>query len=154
MWCLNWEACGHNCCKLMILVPLLNECHDNELLFYSHKYILHTILSNKTESSHFIYETVKLPGKIKEFLSSLLNSLTISPFCFRRNLGKREQFESLWRAVNQMPLAFQRERKGTRVGKWLNKKAMVFSAFLRLIAVNENLPLAFCLASVMNYRRI
>lgn len=141
VWRPNWESWGHKC-HMLHLWYLGISCWMNvtslthSLILINTSYILLgpdkfciTKLRVPTASN---YKAVSLPGKINEFLSSLLNTLTIAPFCFSPNLGKGEQFESLWGAVNQMPLAFQRVKEGAGVGKclWTKKPwfQMPFSA--------------------------
>lgn len=74
------------------------------------------------------------------FSQSLLNTLTIAPFYFSPNLGRGEQFESLWGAAFGIS-----DGEGGRRGWKMppNKKAMVSNAFVRLVAVNLNLPWPF-----------
>lgn len=119
--CQNWEPYGHN---FHMLTPLIISWHLYwmTVIPVTHSLSLtqptaHPRAPNKVGKAKSclakwkvptasIYETVTLPEKINEILSSLLNMLTIAAFYFSPNLGKREQFESLWGAVNHMPSAF------------------------------------------------
>lgn len=94
-----------------------------------------------------LHEAVELPGKINEFLTQCVESAYHSdnrPILLQSEFGERG---TIWKLVrNCQPDAFGiSESEGGRRG-WkmpLNKKAMVWNAFLRLVAADLNLPLPF-----------
>lgn len=94
-----------------------------------------------------LHEAVELPGKINEFLTQCVESAYHSdnrPILLQSEFGERG---TIWKLVKScQPDAFGiSESEGGRRG-WkmpLNKKAMVWNAFLRLVAADLNLPLPF-----------
>lgn len=133
----------------------LNGCHISDPQFDSDEHVLHPGAQEKWEGNILYrqiraefplrpYEAAKLPGKINEFLSKSAKHVDNSPILLQSKFGKRR---TIWKLVRScQPDAFGiSDGEGGRRGWKMppNKKAMVSNAFLRLVAVNLNLPWPF-----------
>ena len=153
---------GNHVAIIVTCLLFLNLCilHWMDVISVTHSLILtntsYILEHRKMRRQHFvptnssrvptasIYEAAKLPGKINEFLSKSAKHVDNSPILLQSKFGKRR---TIWKLVRScQPDAFGiSDGEGGRRGWKMppNKKAMVSNAFLRLVAVNLNLPWPF-----------